>query len=379
MRVTLYLKHFPPSGGPLNDGTSIAVDGLASGLAANGARVTVLCEGVARSSVKTTRRYAVECFPNERRYRTFALAPGLKRYVADYLAHRPGLCLLNGMFHPSVYSMGRWLLRHGVPYVVVPHDPYDRAVFGTNAHLKWPYWYLFERRLLKRARAVQLLDAKHEACLRRLGIGTRVIETMNGVALDAVPPESQLRWRVPEAPVHLVFLGRIDAYNKGLDILLSALPHLTAVADARLTLQGPDWGDRARLERQAAEGTVAGGVTFLNADYGRPAPRIIAEHDVFCLPSRFEGFGLAALEAMLAARVLLVSERAGIARHVAASGCGVVVEPTPAAVGQGLLALLQRRAEWRAMGLAGRRYALDNLQWKSIAATALEDYRRLAA
>jgi glycosyltransferase involved in cell wall biosynthesis len=100
---------------------------------------------------------------------------------------------------------------------------------------------------------------------------------------------------------------------------------------------------------------------------------------VFCLPSRFEGFGLAALEAMLAARVLLVSGRAGIARHVAASGCGVVVEPTLARVGEGLLALLQRRAEWRGMGLAGRRYALANLQWKNIAASALEQYRRLAA
>ena len=88
MRVTLYLKHFPPSGGPLNDGTSIAVDGLAAGLTANGARVTVLCEGQARSSVKTARHYAVECFANDRPYRTFALAPGLKRYVADYLAQR---------------------------------------------------------------------------------------------------------------------------------------------------------------------------------------------------------------------------------------------------------------------------------------------------
>jgi glycosyltransferase involved in cell wall biosynthesis len=379
MRVTLYLKHFPASGGPLNNGTSIAVDGLASGLAANGARVTVLCEGLARSSIRTARRYAVECFANDRPYRTFALAPGLKRYVADYLAHRPGLCLINGMFHPSVYAMGRWLRRHGVPYVMVPHDPYDRAVFGTNAHLKWPYWYLFERRLLVQAQAVQLLDARHELCLRRLGIGTRVIETMNGVALDSVPPEPQLRWRAPEEPVHLVFLGRIDAYNKGLDILLSALPYLTAVADARLTLQGPDGGDRTRLEKQAADGMAAGKVTFRGPDYGRPSPRIIAEHDVFCLPSRFEGFGLAALEAMLAARVLLVSGRAGIARHVAASGCGVVVEPTPAGVGEGLLALLQRRAEWRGMGLAGRRYALANLQWKSIAATALEQYRRLAA
>jgi hypothetical protein len=42
------------------------------------------------------------------------------------------------------------------------------------------------------------------------------------------------------------------------------------------------------------------------------------------------------------------------------------------------LALLKRRAEWREMGLAGRRYAMANLQWKDIAAGVLAHYRRLA-
>lgn len=379
MQVTLYLKHFPAAGAPLNDGTSTAVGGLAAGLAENGAQVAVLCEGATRSSVRTERGYAVECFANRGPYRTFSLAPALKRYVAEHLAPRRALCLVNGMFHPGVYAMGRWLRRHGVPYVVAPHDPYDGVVFHRNGHLKWPYWYLFERRLLKRASAVQVLDGKHAACLRRLGIGTRVIETVNGVAPDRVPAESGLRWCVPGETARMAFLGRIDAYNKGLDILVQAFPYVAALVDAKLTIQGPDWGDRARLERQAAAGMSAGKVEFLEPDYAKSSPQIIGEHDIFCLPSRFEGFGLAALEAMLAARVLLVSERAGIARHVRAAGCGIVVEPTAAGVAEGLLALLRRRSEWRAMGLAGRRYALANLQWKSIAAAALEQYERLVA
>ncbi|MNC85551.1 D-inositol-3-phosphate glycosyltransferase [compost metagenome] len=124
---------------------------------------------------------------------------------------------------------------------------------------------------------------------------------------------------------------------------------------------------------------ISSKVAFRAPDYRRSSPRIIADHDVFCLPSRFEGFGLAALESMLAARVLLVSEIAGIARHVRASDCGVVVKPTTASVAEGLAALLQRRSEWREMGLRGRRYALANLQWKNIAASALRHYERLAA
>jgi glycosyltransferase involved in cell wall biosynthesis len=378
MQVMLYLKHFPPTG-PVNDGTSTAVDGLASGLAENGARVTVLCEGPARKSVKNGRGYGIECFANPRPFRTFALSPGLERYIAERTAARRSVCLINGMFNPPVYAMARCLRRHGVPYVMVPHDPYDPVVFRRNPHLKWPYWYLFERRLLRQASAIQVMDERHGAWLPGLGVDTHVIHAENGIAPASVPLEEELAWRAMDEPARLMFLGRIDAYNKGLDTLVDAFALVALRADVRLTVQGPDWGDRARLEKRAAGATGAAWVRFLPPDYERASPRLIAEHDVFCLPSRFEGFGLAALEAMLAGRVLLISERAGIARHIQASDCGVTVEPTTAGVTKGLFTLLKRRAEWREMGLAGRRYALANLQWKSIAADALAEYERLVA
>ena len=377
MNVAFYHKHFPAAGTPLIGGTAIAVHGLASGLVRSGAEVAVLCEGTARSSHRSRAGYAIECFANGRRYRSFAAAPGLKRYAAGHLATRQGLCLVNGMFHPGAYAMGRILREYGVPYIAVPHDPYDEAVFRRNGYLKWPYWYLFERRLLMRARAVQVLDIRHAAGLRRLGVDVPVIEAPNGVATDCVPAVSELRWRVQGEPVRLMFLGRIDAYNKGLDVLLDAVARLAGRAAVRLTLQGPDWGDRLRLENRAAGRAIRDQVVFVGPDYERGSPRIIGEHDIFCLPSRFEGFGLAALEAMLAARVLLVSERAGIARHVQASGCGLTVQPTVDGIESGLLALIARRAEWPAMGLAGRRHALAKLQWNEIAAGLLEQYHRL--
>lgn len=373
MRVALYLKHFPPAGTPLIGGTASAVDGLAAGLAQNGAETLVLCEGAARSSTPVRRGYRIECFRNAARYASFSVAPELHRYAAEQLRSGPGLCLVNGMFHPACFALGRALRRHGVPYVAIPHDPYDRWMFRRNPHLKWPYWFLFERRHLSEARAIQVLDRRHEQALRRLGIDTPVIETPNGVSSDAAPPRRAAGAGAPR----IVFLGRLDAYNKGLDLLLEAFARVAARADARLTVRGPDWGDRARLERQAAALSIARKVEFLGPDFKRSPVDILAEHELLCLPSRFEGFGLAALEAMLAGCVLLVSERAGAARHVVASACGIAVEPSVAGVEAGLLALLQRRACWPEMGRRGRRYALERLQWKSVAAQALESYRGL--
>src|SRR5260221_9760410 len=102
MKVTLYLKHFP-AGAPLNDGASIAVAGLAAGLNEHGVQATVLCEGPARRSLDGGCGYTVECFQDRGKRRRFTLAPELKRYVAERLAPWQDLCILNGMFHPSVY------------------------------------------------------------------------------------------------------------------------------------------------------------------------------------------------------------------------------------------------------------------------------------
>jgi len=374
-RIALYLKHFPASGKPVLGGSATAVDGLASGLARNGADTVVLCEGRERCSATAAGGYRVECFRNPGRYRSFSVPRELPQYVAERLGGRPGLCLLHGIFHPSCYALGRALRRRGIPYVVNPLDPYDRWMFRSNAHLKWPYWFLFERRHLRDARAIQVLDQRHEEPLRRLGIRTPVIESPTGVA--DTPPRPAARWRL-EAPA-AVFLGRIDAYNKGLDILVDAFARVASRVEPRLTLtlRGPDWGDRAGLERRAAALGLAGRVAFLGPDYSLAPPDILAQYELLCLPSRFEGFGLVALEAMLAERVMLVSERAGVARHVMASGCGLSVPPTVDGVASGLMALLQRRKNWADMGRRGRRYALARLQWKKVAADALENYARL--
>jgi glycosyltransferase involved in cell wall biosynthesis len=382
MQIALYLKHFPAAGAPLIGGTSTAVDGLASGLVQNGADTVVLCEGAARSSAVAAAGYRIECFRNRGRYRSF----GVARELRDYLAareRRPDLCLLNGMFHPACFALGRVLRRQGVPYIAIPHDPYDRWVFGRNSHLKLPYWYLFERRHLREARAVQVLDRRHEAPLRRLGVDTPVIEAPNGVAaanggdddfIQGAPPIL----RAQQAP-SVVFLGRLDAYNKGLDTLIDAFAHVTEDAGQRptLSLRGPDCGDRAQLQRRVAALGLCERVAFLDPDYTRSPVQILADHDLLCLPSRFEGFGLVALEAMLAGRVLLVSERAGVARHVVASGCGLSVPPNVEDLAAGLRALLARREAWAEMGRRGRRYALERLQWKSVAADALASYARL--
>lgn len=378
MKIYLYLKHFPPYGDKLNEGTTKAVHGLASGLVSAGSQVTVLCESSTSNEepYRTEAGYEIKCFatPNTSS-RSFRIPTSFQQYVRNYL-DSTCIVILNGIFHSSVYSLSRILKKYRVPYIVAPHDPYSPAIFNKNAFLKWIYWYLLERKMLSQAKAIQVLDARHGKFLNQLRVNTPVLATPNGFSPKDVYPETSLKWQ-QDGTAQLFFLGRLDAYNKGIDLLLDAFAQIANIEDTQLTIQGPDWGDKKSLQAQATKLSLTEKVSFLHPDYDKSPSLLIQKYDVFCIPSRFEGFSLAALEAMLAGRVLLVSEIAGIAPHVESSGCGVVVAAEVSAIKLGLIKLLQHRSEWKEMGLAGRHYALKYLQWDEIASTALEQYQQL--
>jgi glycosyltransferase involved in cell wall biosynthesis len=376
MRIHLYLREFPPHGDRLISGMIKAVHGLAAGLAASGAEVTVLCEGHLTTRIITPSGYDIRCFAYDGgRGSSQSIPSGMRDYLIEQ-ADELGVVVLNSVFNPSVYLVSRLLRRIGVPYIVAPHDPYHPSIFGTNRHLKWPYWYLREKPMLCHARAIQVLDMRHAEWVRALGIHTPVMEVVNGYAPEDVLPETSLEWR-QSGPVRLLYLGRIDSHNKGLDILLDAFAQLSRGIEVELTLQGPDWGDRASMERRAYRLGVGDKVRFREPNFDLAAAGITADYDIFCLPSRFEGFGLSALEAMLSGRVLLVSDIAGIAPHVRTARNGVVIATDVAHVKAGLLELVSTRNQWKEMGLRGREYALTRLRWDRIAAEALVEYQKL--
>lgn len=375
-KVYLYLKHFPATGTPLRVGTNKAVHGLATGLITSGIAVDVWCEGERDSRIVTPEGYGIECFATRSPYLTLRLAASLRERLNSVKPTRE-LFILNGMFHPSVYALSRRLKTLGIPYVVAPHGPYHPFLFKKNPHLKWPYWYLLERRLLNSALALQQLDTRHESWARRLGITVPIVAAANGFMSDDMVDDHELAWR-SNGTVRVLFWGRMAIYTKGLDMLLGGFERAAQEAPMRLTLQGPDWaGESDAVQKLIASSSVADRIEMLPPEFKIPAARVMVAHDIFCMPSRFEGFGLSALEAMLAARVLMVSATAGIAPHVASSGCGIVIEPTAKDVHRGFRYLLSQRHRWQEMGMQGRAYALEHLHWNRIAERTLSQYREL--
>jgi len=141
--------------------------------------------------------------------------------------------------------------------------------------------------------------------------------------------------------------------RKNVATLLAAMTRLSNQAVLRVVGTGPDL---ARLERRARELGLGRRVEFL----GHVAfDRLAGEYrraDIFCLPSRQEGFGIVFLEAMAAGLPIVAARAAAVPELVSDGESGILVAPdSPGDLAAALDRLLSDPGERRRMGETGRR------------------------
>jgi glycosyltransferase involved in cell wall biosynthesis len=263
--------------------------------------------------------------------------------------------------------------RAGIPVVSTKHneDPY----------LARAPWRWLGRRAALRARAVVAISRAVEAHLRAtldLPEG-KVRRIPYGIDVPAVPPAGGAEFRsthgIPaEAPL-AVAIARLTR-QKGLDTLLEAL-RLSAIPGLRLALVGRG-EEEASLRALAAARGIGDRVVF--AGFVADPSAAFAAADAVVLPSRWEGFGLAALEAMAAGRPVIASEAGALPEVLGETG--LLVPPGDAkawaAALAGMLApAAVAAARSGASGAAGRRRAREAFSLDAAAAAHGALYREV--
>lgn len=154
-------------------------------------------------------------------------------------------------------------------------------------------------------------------------------------------------------------VGRL-VHAKGFDLLLQAWAMLApACPDWRLVIVG-DGEERAALESQIAAAGIAGSVEMPGASidiegYYRNAT-------IFCLSSRYEGFGLVLLEAMAYGLAVVSTNCETGPRELVCNGKnGLLVDTeNPAAISEALLRLLNDSDTRQALAEKGRQAAREH-------------------
>jgi glycosyltransferase involved in cell wall biosynthesis len=240
-------------------------------------------------------------------------------------------------------------------------------------------------------RAVAISGAVHEALLAggvpadKVSVIYSCVDPADFELADRASARSARRAELgaEEGELVLLVLARLDP-RKGVDVLLAAFERLRAesglaalrarnkvAASSARRGEGPNnaggagaavtvpalWiaGDgpaRAGLEAQAEKLNLGAHVRFLGARTDRP--ELLAAADALVLPSRREGLGVAALEAMAAGLPVVATRVGGLAEAVVDGRTGLLVEPEDArALAAAIGTLVEDRSLAKRLGAAG--------------------------
>jgi glycosyltransferase involved in cell wall biosynthesis len=224
--------------------------------------------------------------------------------------------------------------------------PFVLQLWGTDVELARRARRL-ACRLVRRARVVLCPSEELAVFARKLG-ARDVRVAPSGVSIPAHVGE-------PEEPPHVLFVGRLSEEKGVLELVdaTAGLPRVV-VGDGPLRERVPD-----------AVGFVP--PAKLGPYYERAA--------VVACPSRREGYGVAAREAMAYGRPVVASAVGGLLDAIEDGVTGVLVPPGDAHVLRAALEELLADARLRRqLGVAARTAARERFSWQVATATVLDAY-----
>lgn len=281
------------------------------------------------------------------------------KFVAHVMMRAPKTRLLFGShIHFGPPALAATVLGRRLRYWLVAH--------GVEVWQPLPLYRAFP---LRRAHGVIAVSQNTAEVVERI---QRVRPEKIFVLPLALEPEVSVA-RAEDAPTTALPTGRVlltvarlsaSSPGKGADTVIRALPRLlTAFPDLYYVIVG-DGDARPQLEKLAAETGVATRVIFAGECSRQSVRRYYEMADVFVMPSRREGFGIAFLEAMAAGKPVVASACGGAPEVVREGKDGFLVEyGDVSALTTRLSTLLADEDLRRQMGEAGRRRTQEQHQF----------------
>jgi glycosyltransferase involved in cell wall biosynthesis len=261
-----------------------------------------------------------------------------------------------------------YAMNYHVPIVLQAHGDIP---FFEKSRLKTLYDFVWGKRILNNATKVIALTKVEAEQYKKMGVLDNKIEIIpNGIDLSEYEnlPERGIfrkKYGINDDEKVVLYLGRLHKI-KGLDLLVDAFSDLVNRKDnIKLVIVGPDDGYLSILKRQIDNLALNDKVLLTGPLYGNEKLSAYVDADVYVLPSKYEIFGITALEACACGTPVIVTDCCGIANLVD-DKVGCVVEFDKSQLRDAMFKILSDEELRMRFGGNGRKLVEERFDWSKI-------------
>lgn len=280
------------------------------------------------------------------------------------------------IFHSTyIYNhikLSKILRNKKIPYIIVPRGGFSKKSKKIKKFKKILGDMLLFDRFFKSPNAIHYLtyNEKMESCYRT----DNDFVIPNGINMPGKIKDID---NTVSKKIKFVYIGRMDSYIKGLDVLVDAINIIKQELrdfHVEFFLYGPDSSNsKDKLRRQTQAYEIDDIVKIEEAIFNDDKIKILNDANVFIQTSRFEGLPMGVLEALSIGLPCILTPGTNISDQIVEFEAGFAVDLTPDSISSGILNIIKEIKSGKNYSSNAFRLA-KQYSWMNIAKLAVDKY-----
>lgn len=267
------------------------------------------------------------------------------------------------------------IYKSGIPYILIPRSQLTRQAQNKKKFKKILGNFLIYGRIIRNAHSIQYLTSLEKTDSSQWK--TKGIILPNGIDANA---KTKRQFRGDS--IHAIFIGRIEPYQKGLDLLIDAvIPIKEELIKVKFSLKiigsVKDTAPVSELCNKINKYGLSDIIQVVsNPLFGDEKIIELLDSDVFVMTSRFEGLSMGLLEALSLGLPCLVTQGTNMKKEIEENDAGWTAENTVESIRNAILRMINERENLLEKGIN----ALDlsrQYNWNVIAERAHIYYKSI--
>lgn len=290
--------------------------------------------------------------------------------------NKPDLVVFHGIYFPYFCKVTKYLLQLKIPYVIVPHGSLTSFAQQKKYLKKMLGNLIFFNKFIKNSVAIQYLTIEEQQ-------NSSVWENKSYVCGNGMYLHNNVKLNSlgKKKKFNLTFIGRMDPFHKGIDVLIEACNSISE--DMRknkieLSIFGTNYQNGKDviydlIKRYKLEDIVKLGGPL----YGDDKIEQLTNTDVFVLTSRFEGQPLGAMEALAMGIPAILTPGTNMADDVVKYECGWKADFSVSDIAEKIIDAYNSKNKLYTFSQNAINMAKNNYSWECIAQKSIEEYKKI--
>lgn len=303
----------------------------------------------------------------------FVYREGLWTDSAPIEFKNPDIVVFHEVYHIEFVKIAKQLRDVHIPYVIVSHG----SLVDEAQKKKW--WkkvaanILYFNKFINSSASIQ--------CLSKNELENTHFKAPKFIGTNGITLPCDVRMHFNDDRININYIGRLEVYVKGLDLMINAVNVLHDDLRARnvhINLYGPDWQGRyAQVEKLISQYGVGEIVTLHHEVSGDKKRKILLDSDIFIQTSRHEGMPMGILEAMGYGIPCLITQGTSLGDITNTYNAGWVAETRLESLVDTLKHAINDMPSFNEKSSNARRLVQENFAWSVIEEATLMKYKSL--